>query len=319
MAPTLDPDEEKALNAAAAREVSRELDALTFSPPHPSAPSNPSVQPTPSSPSHPLPPPPPPLAIASMNAPSPSSPRQTDSPSHSTSPFTRNRDRQGTSPAPGSPVEPLAPRRSSSPNILSPNLASSPIHDPQVPPPSISLPPPAPLSSPQSDSNFGTPQPYRTPPEYPTVGLGPSPSTSPNLSFSRPHVTPPPPPPSGVRTISAAAFRRPQNRVPSEGSFSAGSAPSAVDTSPLSFKKRGLPSSPYALRPAGHGSSASLSQSQPLPVSPAQAQSPPAVAEDDQFDYISAYANETDDHQPSKGEGFASGRYATNLETSELR
>ncbi|THH11245.1 hypothetical protein EW146_g8101, partial [Bondarzewia mesenterica] len=125
------------------------------------------------------------------------------------------------------------------------------------------------------------------------------------------------PPPSGVRTISAAAFRRPQNRVPSTSS----DALPLVDTSPLSLKKRGLPSSPYATRTGAHSSSASLGQ--PLPQQSQQSgPSPPAVGEEEHFDYISAYVDGEEDRQQHKdggGRGFAGGRYATNLEESELR
>ncbi|KAJ7074510.1 hypothetical protein C8F01DRAFT_1100701 [Mycena amicta] len=72
--------------------------------------------------------------------------------------------------------------------------------------------------------------------------------------------------PSGVRTISAAAFRRPQ-KAPASG------LGEVADTSPLAPKKR-LPASPYPQR------------------GPSQPQ-PPAPPADDGFDYIGAYERDS--------------------------
>ncbi|THH16885.1 hypothetical protein EW146_g3814 [Bondarzewia mesenterica] len=116
-----DPQDEKALNAAAAREVSRELDSLTFNPPQRRSPSPPSL---------PLP-----AALSIPPAPAqksdaPGYPRASESPTAPPSPYNRSRNRE-TSPTVRSPVEPFAPHRSASPTSLpSPKSPSSPTRSP---------------------------------------------------------------------------------------------------------------------------------------------------------------------------------------------
>ncbi|KAJ7220721.1 Eisosome component PIL1-domain-containing protein [Mycena pura] len=82
------------------------------------------------------------------------------------------------------------------------------------------------------------------------------------------------PPPAGARTISAAAFRRPQKTPGAGGDL--------ADTSPLAPKKR-LPASPYPQQRAPSG----LREPQP----PAQ-QAPPS-GDEGMFDYISAYERDS--------------------------
>ncbi|TFY70239.1 hypothetical protein EVG20_g2759 [Dentipellis fragilis] len=296
-----DEDDEQALNAAAAREVSRELGALSFN-----SFSSPPPPPPPLLPREPSPPAP--LSIPPVREATASPPTSNISPTHPPSPYTRERNRDTGSPTISlrSPIDNIScqipPVRATSPP------ASPGARGPLPAPPSILLP----ANAPPSSAPIGTP--YRTPPEYPNVSatgtspavspspslakppnsiIGTSPSASPTPSFSRANVHPPPPPPSGVRTISAAAFRRPQNRMPSDGSLGPGGG-AVADTSPLSVRKRGLPSSPYATRVAsGHGSTSSIPQP-PAPVQQQRSPSPPAFDDHEDFDYISAYVNSGD-------------------------
>jgi hypothetical protein len=267
---TEDPEDERALNAAAAREVSRELDALMYSPP-------PSRDP-PSSPTS--------LAIP---PPLHSSPRSSISSTHS-SPFARTRGGR----TPGSPTTPRSSTEQPSSNSAPPSQPAA--SDPSSPtqralPPSIALPP----ASPPSLSSAST-TPFRTPPELV--------SSASSVNSQRPLPHPPPISNSpgmtpagrlGARTISAAAFRRPVPRVLSE-------PPTGTpETSPLSIKKRERESlrpsplpSPYAARigggvgPFGTGSTPSLpSVRSPEPSPSSQSQSQERMEDD--FDYISAY------------------------------
>ena len=257
---TAEPEDEGALNAAAAREVSREMDALMYSPPVAPPPRSTSLIPAPLSIPPVVPPPAPPFS---------------DSLSPPQSPFARKRN--------GSPGSPTASRSSAehpSPTNVSPSprVLSTPSSPTQQaflpPPPNISL---SPSSSPSLSS-----APFRTPPELPA---NPSPNPSQRTLpippvGSSPAKTPPLPPP-GSRTISAAAFRRP---VPRIGTDTLSGSP---DVSPLSIKKRDLRGSPYSPRTGSpFGSTPSLPSAQ-APAVPTPPQ--PQATQEDEFDYISAY------------------------------
>ncbi|KAI0746842.1 hypothetical protein C8Q80DRAFT_1104754 [Daedaleopsis nitida] len=277
--------DEKSLNAAAALEVSRELDALMMS-------TSPPISPAQSQP------PPSPFANRPQYGASTPYQRRGASPlpslntglqigSQPTSPrlegmYVRERDRSVSSPANRAPAQDTTPAPSS------PALSS----DGDQTRPSITLPRASPALS--TDTN-GTP--FRTPMTTPS---GPPQSSSmyslPGISGSNTSFSA-----GGTRTITAAAFRRPQPQIRNMSMDSVQS-----DVSPLNVKKRALPSSPYPtqqqmLQPgqvAGQGMrSVSPSHGQPdyddRPVS--------HYRQDDDFDYISAY---TDD-------GYGSGRFAT--------
>lgn len=162
-----------------------------------------------------------------------------------------------------------------------------------------------------------SPSPYQTPPEYPRgLGVAGSPITKSTTSLNSQV-------PPGTRTISAAAFKRPPQRMAS------GDIPlSMSDTSPLSFKKR-LPSSPYPQQlrersPMGRDRSGSQPPSQPPPT---QALPPvPTDNGDEDYDYLGAYVDTgplpepgntgpkaNDPGNRSQG-GYGAGRFATNLE-----
>ena len=269
----VEPEDERALNAAAAREVSREMDALMYSPPV----APPVAPPRTSSPETLDPPAPlsiPPVAHAPP-------PQSNDTLPHPPSPFARTRNR-----SPGSPTTSRSSAEHPSPTNVPPSprvpsTPSSPTVQASLPPPNISLP----LSSSVSLSSTNS-APFRTPPEYPT---NPTPNPSQRTLPQPPLGSKPSPlPPPGSRTISAAAFRRP---VPRIGSDTLSGSP---DVSPLSIKKRDPRTSPYLPRTGGlFDSTSSLPTAQaPIPA-PSQPQEQP---QEDEFDYISAYyGSEGDD------------------------
>lgn len=294
--------DESALNAAAAREVSRELDALNFSPPQTERAHSPLIAPTP--------------------------------------PFAQNagniRGDVSTDSLPSAPISPQSPIGPGSPN--SPPGGS-------LPPPKINLPNRSVTSL--SSTTGGTP--YRTPMESPLRTPTDSPYRPPlsNLSTgpapgNRSSVSPNSPPlPPGTRTISAAAFKRQPPRAANETG-----SPGPADITPLAFKKRSLPSSPYPARlQATREPSGQSPKDSSVPTSPVDGihrRVPSSVPqntfpdEDDQFDYITAYVNNMG---PEEGEaphneesgkktngaggptssGYGQGRFATNLEDSGLR
>ena len=260
-------EDEQALNAAAAREVSREMDALMYSPPPPPPPRTASPEAVV----------PAPLSIHPVVLPPPSR-QSNDSLPHPPSPFARTRNRSPASPTASrsSAEQPPSPINGS-PSPRVPSAPSSPTQQAFLPPPNISLPP---SSSPSLSSAISTP--FRTPPEFPA---NPSPKLSqrtlPQPPLGSPPAKMPSLPPPGSRTISAAAFRRP---VPRLGSDTISGSP---DVNPLSIKKRDMRSSPY-IPPTGgsFGSTPSLPLAQaPVPAPP----QPQAQPQEDEFDYISAY------------------------------
>lgn len=348
--PSMSPEEEeKELNAAAAREVSRELDALAFSPPpgpmpriqsqspersrsppmHTpiggSSPPRQPISPTNWAPASPINREPSPLVP-------PSVPFHNTAPSHESAPtaaqsYAQTHRRESALfsnyDTPSSPVgenrmvsSPTSESRALPPHPTSPLAESRPL------PPQLSF-------SDRSNSSIRAPSsPYQTPPEFPiprpafSGGLRSASTTSLNSLGGGPA------PPPGVRTISAAAFKRPPPRMASNGSGDfGGGMPGPADTSPLAFKKR-LPSSPY---PPGASSGARLAPSSSLtkeaedskPLPGYGRESMAAKSDDDEFDYIGAYSHsdggspaQTDfgNKAPNHASGYAQGRFATDLE-----
>ncbi|KAI0330280.1 hypothetical protein GY45DRAFT_1251108 [Cubamyces sp. BRFM 1775] len=309
--PAEDPMDEQSLNAAAAREVSRELDALMMSSP-PVSP----VDKAPNSQWASRPQYSPPYQRRGVS-PRPSlDPPNSGPASQASSPklegmYVRQRDRSASSPIARIPVPEAIPQPAS------PTVSNDGSDQAQR---SISSLPPRISPAPTAGSN-GTP--FRTPLETP---LAPPPtgslynlpgSTGSNTSFSA----------GGIRTISAAAFRRPVRNasgtlVPETGRQS----PSLADTSPLNVKKRPLPNSPYpspypsANLQAPGGVPRSLSTSpgeQGLRAGDDPAQRPLThYRQDDDFDYISAYTDDPSHGsiEPPNASGYQQGRFATNLE-----
>jgi hypothetical protein len=160
-------------------------------------------------------------------------------------------------------------------------------------------------------SSPGTESPYRTPLEYPRP-LGSSPAyarSNTSLSTASSPVVPPgAPAPSGARTISAAAFKRPRN--------------ASTDVPGDPFAKKSLPSSPYPTRDPSGLHAPTLT-------------APPADQIEDDYDYVSAYMNNSNPNSPHRtsfegqgqglpgrlgsGGGYSDGRFATNLENGSLR
>ena len=259
--PVEDLDDEQALNAAAAREVSRELDSLMYhpptimpksSPPQTSAPVTLSIPPVASSP--------PRSSSESLTQPS--------------SPFTRSRGRGPRSPqTPRSSTEhPPTSDVTPSPHVAQASL--SPKQQASLPPPNFA----AALPSSPPLSNASTP-PFRTPPEGP-----PSPNLmqrslpqSPALSHSPARPPPHPRTGAGMGMISVAAFRRQAPRTGSEPQPSP--PPGSRDVSPLSIKKKAprmsgsLPPLPGAI-PSG-----------PVTYTPPEQN----LSQEEEFDYLSAY------------------------------
>ncbi|KAI0929537.1 hypothetical protein AcV7_005370 [Taiwanofungus camphoratus] len=332
--------DEKSLNAAAAREVSRELDALMFS--------SPSLSPDTGMPEPLLPPQAPfskrsvsPRPNVEISTTQPMSPRIEPQ-------YLRERDRALVSPNSISSVSSGDTSR-----VSGDRSVPSP-----APPPMANVSVALPSPSPSGISNVIT---YRTPPEHaspsgtiPASSLYnlPSSVTGSGASFSSTSVS------GGSRTISAAAFRRPQIRAPSSPMPDSGVA-GLPDTGPLNVKKRPLPTSPFpSSRPQGVSSQGripsapmtsggaqdvsampysryrSVSATHPQDgndprtssrVSTNSGRSPTRNGDggggsDDDFDYISAYVNSTDtatrpeDESHPQSSGYEQGRFATNLE-----
>ncbi|KAJ7677833.1 hypothetical protein DFH06DRAFT_561497 [Mycena polygramma] len=337
--PSADPvQDERALNAAAAREVSRELDALNFSPP----PAPPQVQVQTDGQweqqqQQQQPPSPPktrefspPRSREYTSSPPPQNQYQPPSSSPPQAQYAPAPPANQYAPPPQSPSTQTSPRLPSARkattdnNTLPPGAGhhSTPSWDPPAQPqpqpafapghhttPSWALSPAPPSDGPASPSSPRLDSPYRAP-------IAARSTSSLNTQV-----------PPGARTISAAAFRRPQKT---------GSASEAqvADTSPLALKKR-LPASPYPQQRGG----STLRDVQ-------QAPPPQQQQEEDSFDYISAYANGGgresqafhDDGSPMQSDfdygrlgkvgvvggtpaspGYSAGRFATDLDPDGLR
>ncbi|KAI0777735.1 hypothetical protein BD413DRAFT_468189 [Trametes elegans] len=311
--PAEDASDEHSLNAAAAREVSRELDALMMSSP-PVSP----LDKAPASPWGARPQPPNQSYQRPSISPRPSlEPATSGNASQASSPklegmYVRERDRSLGSPIVRAPPPDILPTPASpsGSNEGSDHMQRS----------GASLPPR--MSPAPTIGSTGTP--YRTPLETP---LAPPPTgslynlpgtTGSNTSFSGSAA-------GGVRTISAAAFRRPP-RNPSVPPPEGRSSPAPADVTPLNVKKRPLPSSPYpspypsanlqapggVVRPGSSGGTADEGGQRPLTH---------YRQDDDDFDYISAYTDGPGGggdgnaaHGAPTGGGYHQGRFATNLE-----
>ncbi|KAJ7699234.1 hypothetical protein B0H17DRAFT_1049252 [Mycena rosella] len=351
--PAMDPvEDERALNAAAAREVSRELDALNFSPPAPQPPqvqvqgegawefaqvspkTSPRTSPKMSSPSRenreygsppkgrdysPSP--------QSQYVPPPAPNREPPNRDYAASPplaqYASPPNREPSPLIP--PVAPFSRKATLDNNALPPGAGHerTPSWDPPAQPaplapghhttPSWALAPASPAESPLSPASPRLDAPYRAP--------------AASRSSSSLNAQAPP----GARTISAAAFRRPQKTASGD----------VADTSPLAFKKR-LPASPYPQQRVGSGLRDSPAPQQPPPQQEQQRQS---AAPEDDFDYISAYTNGGrdsqayhDDGSPMQADfdygrlgqvgvvggaptspGYSQGRFATDLDPDSIR
>ncbi|TFK84965.1 hypothetical protein K466DRAFT_495610, partial [Polyporus arcularius HHB13444] len=291
--PTQEPLDERSLNAAAAREVSRELDSLMMSsPPHSPAQSQPPPSPLSTRPQYGAPAPSYQRAPAS---PLPALNTTTPGGSQPTSPrlegmYVRERDRSAAgSPPARAPTQDIIPPAPASPTASDGSDQRRPSYNTRA----------------SSTDTNGTP--FRTPMGTPS---GPPPSSSmynlPGTTGSGTSFT------GGARMISAAAFRR-QQQQQQNASLRNMSSEGLADVTPLNVKKRPLPSSPYP------------SQSQML--APGQGQGMRSVSaphigeqdrpvsqyrqdgEEDEYDYISAYTD-----NPDRASGYGSGRFATNLD-----
>ncbi|GBE84463.1 hypothetical protein SCP_0604420 [Sparassis crispa] len=279
----------QSLHAAAAREVSRELDALMLNGATPRAPS-------------PLLPP---QAPFSRRAVSPR-PEMENSSSQPTSPrleYIRERSRAMSSSA--SSGDPTG-------HISEPRFTGE--RDAPLPAPGIKV---SNIPSPTS-SSIST-NPYRASPEHsPAVGTSQPTSSFYNLSAvsgSNPVLG------TGARTIPASAFRRP--RAPtSPATDSGGSSGAATDISPLVVKKRPLPPSPHPAAPgvripsapftsqytqsavdprfrsvsAEPGPGGGLASHQTVPAQPPSYGEVQGAEEEDEYDFVGAYAQSS--HPP---------------------
>lgn len=280
--PVEDLDDEGALNAAAAREVSRELDSLMYQPPAP-IPRDPSPQPLA---------PPTPTTPPMIHT----SPRSSiDSIPPASSPFARTRGRvSGSPPVPRTSSERPSPINGP-PSPLVASTSSSPAQRAQLPPPSIVLGrPSSPSLTSLSNSSF------RTPPELPP-SLSPASS---QRSLPQPQGLPfSPKQPQGTRQgsggmISVAAFRRPVARTEPVV------AGIPQDTSPLSVRKKDLRGTQTPRTSGTMGSMSSLPGAQP----PGPSSSPQEVHHEDEFDYISAYYSAGGDEQAAPPPSYTESR-----------
>ncbi|KAG6334281.1 hypothetical protein ID866_4809 [Astraeus odoratus] len=307
--------DEHARNAAAALEISRELEALSSAAP-------------------------PPLPHSSLNERQPLQ-EQSATPSRpSISPVQALQQSQAHTQYHSLPPSPLAP-----PSAPFAHRSVSPV---RPSPSSIERPPPvysddrtstsgagsrgsSPFSStppsrlPQVDTldagNSGSPGQrsplYRTPPEYPRPA---PPFSSPSMAKSTSSLNGAVGGGSTPRTISAAAFRRQQQQGRSPSSGGMGDSPTAgpADTSPLVLRRQ---SPGPALPPKSSMSTRRLSVVNPDPHA--------ASDEDGEFDYIAAYGGSSgegeqaksghgDGHRRSEsmatsGGGYAAGKYVSEL------
>lgn len=226
--PPNEEDDEAARNAAAAREVAREMDMLTFSPPPGPPPGNIQRQPSP------LIPPAPPFAHETEEA--------YGGHSYGGGEYGGGQEYDGAippAPSEGPPSTPKAEPRGPSNLALdppSPQIDRSSAHSSPTSPrlehrsrPSL-ITSPAPSHSYQSSTSG-----YATPPEVPFTRDVPGRTGSP-LSAS---VLSPGSAVGGPRTISAAAFKRPGMRSASNSSTpTAGVGGGLPDVSPLALRKK---------------------------------------------------------------------------------
>ncbi|KAF8839041.1 hypothetical protein BDN67DRAFT_932857 [Paxillus ammoniavirescens] len=293
--------DERARNAAAAREVSRELDALAFSANSPTTGSNyvpPLGPPLPRGPSgyapqgHPTYQPQLPIIQTpsprsrlpyDSNPPSPLAPPNAPFASRSVSPHLQAIPTRGRSPpSPSLDGRPFPPNSSFGPHGVSPLQAGSsprPSHLDVIPG--------------RSDSSGSKTPTHRTPPEYPRHT---PPFSSPLMAKSTSSLGGGGAPGGAPRTISAAAFRRQQARSPSGTGNELGPA----DTSPLALRR---PSPVPAPPPKGPTRRLSV-------INP-----DPPTTDDEDFDYIGAYGGGDDEGGGKRQSGgYGSGKYVSDLE-----
>lgn len=209
------------------------------------------------------------------------------------------------------PKQPFASSRSVSPRptvVTDSPIASYARGEQKISPssnaPQNVLSPPIPRStSPSSFASAGD-TPYQTPPEY--FGRNPmSRATSPPASSP---MTP------TNKTISAAAFRRPNMRPAGSSSvnLSEDGGPGMVaDVTPLNFRKRSLPNVNAALQAQNQAGMPRI-PSAPGPRPPVPRDS---HALEDDFDYISAYIDgDSSGTSPPNNSGYGSGNFTTNLD-----
>ncbi|KAF9238257.1 hypothetical protein BU15DRAFT_62666 [Melanogaster broomeanus] len=254
----MDDDEygdEHARNAAAAREVSRELDALSFS----------AISPMSSY----APPPgprgrgPPPGYIHSIS-------HHGQLPMVQASNSPRNSSFGSAPPSPLAP--PISPTLPGWPSAAPSNLAfgargTSPSSSPRLSQ--------LDFVSGRSDSPSAKPSPNRALPEYPRPA---PPFSSPLMAKSTSSLGGGGVPGGAPRTISAAAFRRPQAR-------SSGSELGPADTSPLTLRRLSPSAPALAVPPKGPTRRLSIVNPDPLV----------SDGEDEEFDYIGAYSGGDND------------------------
>lgn len=231
----LSPEEEKAANAAAAREVSREMDALMFGSPGKFPPPS-SALPQPPSP---LQPPAAPFAHGRISPARPESLRSTPGSPPLTpreSNYVRERDRSPSIP----PASPGSDGARSPVTQQSPIVASSTITPetrPSMPPPRISLPPIRSVSP--AFSSVSSNNAYSTPPDIPfTQPAGPG------SFYNLPAMSGSGTLPGSGRTVAAGLFKRQMRSATSPAPTDGGQQPATADVSPLNLKKRALPASP---------------------------------------------------------------------------
>ena len=249
-------EQEHELNAAAAREVSREMDTLNFSPPPVPQLQYPSQTQGPPEPERTFSPLAPPSAPFANRAVSPNYAEAVSDPAMTSAQSYAHAHRRSDSLSPqGTPTQPAK------------SLPAHPALHINLDSPSLN--PPNPLRSPAES--------FSTPPEYITPrGLGPFQSRS-TASVSS-AVSP-----GGPGKISAAAFRRGAAAGGAPGTPRLGSMDTRTDTPPLSFQKR-LPSGPQSDYRGPPG------QQIPNSISPA-----PAEDEYEPYDYISPYSQDSSD------------------------
>ncbi|KAJ7176840.1 hypothetical protein C8R46DRAFT_1188553 [Mycena filopes] len=338
--PTMSPvEDERALNAAAAREVSRELDALNSgAPPTPQvqvqepggwefANSSPNREPAYGGS--------PPKARGDYKTTSPQNQYNSPlpSPAGNANQYVAPMPPPNREPSPLIPPAPPFSRKATldavpgglagvgaghhntpswDGSVSSPPAQPAPFAPGHHTTPSWALSPASPIDGPGSPLSSSSPR-LETPYRAPTA----------NRSTSSLNTQVPP----GARTISAAAFRRPVKTA---------SSSDLADTSPLAFKKR-LPASPYPQARSNTGSG--LREASPQPPPP-----PPQQQQDDGYDYISAYSRDSQFHDdartgsptaadfdygrlgkvevvggPPMSPGYSEGRFATDLDPHGLR
>ncbi|KAH9918048.1 Eisosome component PIL1-domain-containing protein [Fomitopsis serialis] len=324
------PVDQRTQDADAAREVSREIDALMSS----SALTSTIPEPSQRTPS-PLIPPQAPFARRTVSPrppmdaaiPPPGSPRVSTGGGSQFSGYTRERDRSLASPTSSLAQSSAEDREPASP-VSSRSRVSG--DGPPTAVPAIALQRPSP--SPSSFSVNTNMTAYRSTPqsEYASPLSSPLPTpTAPGSFYSLPAA-------SASGKISAAAFRR-QARSPSIPAVPGSDAPN-VDTGPLMVKKRPLPSSPSgntapgAVRQsiprvpsaplssrdsldAGDGSGRFRSTSAAQAFGDRSSRGGQEVAgSDDDYDYISAYTGP----EGRESGGYEHGKFATNLEDGRM-